>query len=286
MADRTPFVTSVFHPTDFSDASDRAFAHALAVALVRQTKLTILHVGGDGDWSRFPSVRRTLERWGFLAPNSPRSAVFDNLKLRVQKIDLKGSRPAPEAITDFLTSQPHDLIVLSTEGREGLPRWFHRSSAEQIAEHANTMTLFVPEAAPGFISLETGDLAIERILIPVATDPSPAHALEYARRVIDGGGSETTTVRMVHVGDRSTMPPLDTPADASGIWETECLDGDVLDAIGGAMDAFRPDLLIMPTAGQHGFLDALRGSVTQQILRRATCPLLAVPPRPTGAIQG
>ena len=37
------------------------------------------------------------------------------------------------------------------------------------------------------------------------------------------------------------------------------------------------DLIIMSTAGHDGFLDALRGSVTQQVLRAAPCPLLAVP---------
>jgi nucleotide-binding universal stress UspA family protein len=35
----------------------------------------------------------------------------------------------------------------------------------------------------------------------------------------------------------------------------------------------------MPTRGREGILDALRGSVTEQVLRRAECPLLAVPMR-------
>jgi nucleotide-binding universal stress UspA family protein len=33
----------------------------------------------------------------------------------------------------------------------------------------------------------------------------------------------------------------------------------------------------MPTAGRHGFLDALRGSTTEQVLHRAPCALLALP---------
>src|SRR5512145_1885613 len=40
-----PFVRAVLHPTDFSPASEAAFAHALAIALVRETKLWILHAG-------------------------------------------------------------------------------------------------------------------------------------------------------------------------------------------------------------------------------------------------
>jgi nucleotide-binding universal stress UspA family protein len=35
--------------------------------------------------------------------------------------------------------------------------------------------------------------------------------------------------------------------------------------------------MMMATAGHEGILDALRGSVTQQVLRQAPCPLLAVP---------
>ena len=37
------------------------------------------------------------------------------------------------------------------------------------------------------------------------------------------------------------------------------------------------DLIVMSTAGHEGFLDALRGSVTEQVLRHCPCPLLAVP---------
>jgi len=39
-----PYVSSVFHLTDFYEASDKAFDHALAIALYRKAKLTILHV--------------------------------------------------------------------------------------------------------------------------------------------------------------------------------------------------------------------------------------------------
>lgn len=33
----------------------------------------------------------------------------------------------------------------------------------------------------------------------------------------------------------------------------------------------------MVTAGRHGILDALRGTHTEQVLRRVHCPVLAVP---------
>ncbi len=43
-----------------------------------------------------------------------------------------------------------------------------------------------------------------------------------------------------------------------------------------AADEREVDLIVMATAGRDGFLDALRGSVTEQVLRRAPCPVLAV----------
>jgi hypothetical protein len=50
-----PFVKSIFHPSDFSKASELAFARALAIALIRRTELVIMHAGREsiGDWRAF-----------------------------------------------------------------------------------------------------------------------------------------------------------------------------------------------------------------------------------------
>jgi nucleotide-binding universal stress UspA family protein len=37
------------------------------------------------------------------------------------------------------------------------------------------------------------------------------------------------------------------------------------------------DLIVMTTAGRHGFLDALRGSTTERVLGGGALPLLAIP---------
>ena len=37
-------IGSIFHPSDFSAASELAFAHALKIALVARSRLDILHV--------------------------------------------------------------------------------------------------------------------------------------------------------------------------------------------------------------------------------------------------
>lgn len=51
---------SVLHPTDFSAASERAFADALAIAVPSGARLDSLHAGPSlaGGWERFPRSGR------------------------------------------------------------------------------------------------------------------------------------------------------------------------------------------------------------------------------------
>ncbi len=271
-----PLVESVLHPTDLSDASEAAFAHALAIALIRQTRLNILHVGRSQEhlWTGFPPVRKTLERWGLLEKGSPRSAVFDELKVRVGKVALLGDDPL-EGILEFLGKSPADLMVLATRGQEGMPRWLKRSVSEPAARRSKTMTLFVPRDARGFVSPEDGSLLLRRILIPVDQDPPPGAAIDFAMRAARAVGNTAVEITLLHIGE--SMPVVNLPEDPAWTWKKRTTTGKVVDAIIGAADSGQADLIAMVTAGHEGILDALRGSTTEQVLRRASCPVLAVP---------
>ena len=39
-----PIIDSILHPSDFSAASEVAFAHALKAALIAKAQLTVMHV--------------------------------------------------------------------------------------------------------------------------------------------------------------------------------------------------------------------------------------------------
>jgi len=275
-----PLVRSVLHPTDFSPASDRAFAHALAIALLRQTDFTILHVSpekaSDVEWTRFPPVRQTLERWGLLEAGSPQSAVFDELQVRVKKVAVRNRHPVL-ATANFLDHEAADLIVLATEGREGPSRWINRCDAEAMARWSRTMTLFVPAGAKrGLVSLEDGDFSFKNILVPVDMTPDCAAAVEFARRAAEILGDGNVAITLLHVGDsQPTTPALDE--GPGWTWHTELRQGEPVAEILSSADRHVADLIVMATAGQDGVLDALRGSTTEKVLRRVPCPLLAVP---------
>ena len=268
-----PFVRSVFHPTDLSDASDRAFAHALAIALIRQTKLFIFHAGGDprGEWKQFPPVRKTLERWGLLKEGSARSDVMEELSVGVSKIHAVGD-PVQACFEEIKRRAP-ELVVLATEGRDGLARWLRPSVAQRIARRSQAMTLFVPNEGRGFVDLENGRLTLRRILVPVADTPDAHGAIVRATRAAEAFGDGAVPIRLLRVGGDPVLPRIE-PSDA---WTLEPVraEGDVIDEILRASED--ADMLVMPTDGRDGVLDAFRGSHTERILRGAALPVLAVP---------
>jgi nucleotide-binding universal stress UspA family protein len=258
----------------------RAFAHALAIALMRQTEFTILHVGPEGktgiEWTKFPPVRRTLERWGLLEPGSPRSAVFDRFRVRVNKIAMRSRHPAM-AVASFIDRRPHDLIVLGSERLAGSKRAFDGTRAETIANWAKTMTLFVPEKARrGIVTLEDGELRLERILVPFDAAPDCAAAVEFARRAAELLGDGNVGITLLHVGDALPRLPA-LPEGADWRWNVEQRSGEPVAAILSAASQGGADLIVMATAGHDSVLDALRGTTTEQVLRRAPCPVLSVP---------
>jgi nucleotide-binding universal stress UspA family protein len=269
-----PFVKSIFHPSDFSKASELAFAHALAVALIRKTELVILHAGrGDlEDWAQFPPVRRTLERWGVLAPGSPRSALFEKLAIRVTKVSARGN--PVQASLKYIKLQKPDLVVLATRGRSGLPLWLKPSVAQAIALRTSAMTLFVPQGCRGVVSLD-GVVRLRRILLPVDYQPSAEEAVIRAVRAAESFGDNSVEIVMLHVND-GAFPRIHRPRSQACTWTKIRGQGDVSATILQAAQK-GVDLIIMATEGRQGVVDAMRGSVTERVVRDAPCPVLAVP---------
>ena len=251
----------------------------MAVALIRRASLTLLHVSneGGGEWSGFPAVRQTLERWHLLRPGSTQEEVATAVGVKVKKVTVSSRSPV-SAVTNYVHRKPTDLLVVATERRDGLAQYLRGSTAAAIARRSRTMTLFVPaEAERSLVSLEDGRLTLRNILIPIDHTPDPRAAIEFARRVARISLRDTVTITLLHVG--AAMP--DTRCADGPTWRvTHVLrGGDPVEQIVATADALKAELIVMPTAGRRGVFEALRGSTTERVLRQASCPLLAVPAR-------
>ena len=272
-----PLVDSILLPSDFTAGSQTAFHHALKAALVAKSKFTILHVspGAAAAWTDFPGVRETLERWGLIPPGSPKSAV-PQLGIDVRKVVAHDASPT-KSVLRFLEEHPADLIVLNTHAREGRARWLRESVAEPIARRSGQMTLFLPDQVPGFVSAKDGEVTLNTILIPIAATPRPQPAVAAAVRLAVRLQRARGTFVLLHVGDASAMPDVRCPEVPGWAWKKVTRTGDVIEGIVDTAGQETADLIVMSTDGRNGFLDALRGSHSERVLRSAPCPLLTVP---------
>jgi nucleotide-binding universal stress UspA family protein len=270
-------IGSILHPTDFSDLSGAALAHALRVALATRSQLHLLHIAerDAGETPAFPQVRRLLVQWGLAGADDPPWVVSDKLGLVVDSITVRWQDPA-QGILSYLDQKPCDLVVFATHGRDGIERWLRGSVSEMVLRRLAIPALFMTQGARGFVSQINGDIQLRRVLIPVDFSPAPREAVEVVQNFVGLIGDETPTVHLLHVGH--TIPPL--PAELSqgtALPPVILRSGNVVEAIVNAAIEFDIDLIGMPTAGHHGVLDALRGSTTERVIRHAPCPVLAVP---------
>lgn len=271
---------AIIHPTDLSEESMSAFAHALKISLVIKCKLYVVHVAERQDadeWHAFPHVRQTLARWHLLSADAPTAAIFDKFGVEVVKVEIEPQDPI-RGLSRFLEGHPGELMVLATHGRAGVPRWVRPSIAEAMSRRTHMQTLFVPGRNNVLVDQATGELNLNRILIPVDHRPAPVAAIKTIQQFYRALGAEPE-IRILHIGKNvpvvatisspSHRPPLQVPV--------EVRDGDVVEGILQAAAEMRANLIGMATAGHRGLLDALRGSTTERVLRQAPCPVLAIP---------
>jgi nucleotide-binding universal stress UspA family protein len=146
--------------------------------------------------------------------------------------------------------------------------------------------------------------SIQRILCPIDFSDASRHALEHAVAIAKWYDSAITALHVIHplllveppilfaeFPKEATAPELARqsvqqqlkswlePATAAGVQaEMVIEDGDPARSILARARAVHADLVAMGTHGLSGFERFMLGSVTEKILRKATCPVLTVPP--------
>jgi nucleotide-binding universal stress UspA family protein len=267
----------IVHPTDLLPTSHRAFDHALKLGLTEHCKLVLVHARGyDSEdaaaTDAFPRVRETLTRWRLFPEGAPESAVGETLGLYVSKGEITTLVPE-EGLAKLLRDEHADMVVLGTRGLEGLERLSKGSFSEHLARDAKIPALFIPNDAEGFVDGQDGSVHLRNILIPVAHEPDALAAIAAAQRLAELLGQQAR-FHLMYVGP----PGSALPRGMDGREVNKIVrQGPVVDAIVDVADEVGADLIVMATAGHKGFLDALRGSTTEGVLRKGRRALLAVP---------
>ncbi len=268
----------IFHPTDFSAADASAFTHAVKLTCLAQGELTMMHVDPTierKNFEDFPRIRPLLVRWGVLQEGCSKDDVA-KLGVQIKRVRAVAD-DATGAILEQLMAHPTELLVLSTHQREGLARLTHHGVAEPVARGTHARTLFVPAGVAGFVSAETGRTNLTRVLIPIAHTPNPQPAIDLAADLASTLGSEKVLFELVHLGKEDGTPKLTHPKRPGWSWDTLVAKGDPVEWILAVGAEFDVDLIVMTTEGHTSLFDLLRGSTTEQVVRGARCPLLAIP---------
>lgn len=269
----------IFHPTDFSNGGESAFVHALKLAVNANALLEVLHVDRHPEqvtWDDFPQVRETLSQWGLL-PDWALPEDVERLGIGVHKVLLAGNDPVSEILKHLSVHRP-DLIVIASHHRAGIDRWLHQDISKKIARSSHTSCLFVPHGSDGFVARKDGSIEMHKVVVPIASEPDAVAAIAQSWAFASLLDCKSVTATLVHVGDDENILRNLTIPDIDGwTWELVTEDGDPATQILKTADERRADLIALTTQGHHGFLDALRGSTSDKIVEKASCPILAVP---------
>ncbi len=293
-------LTRILCPTDFSEISTTAEACAIALARHYDAALHLLHIDPPTpimapygeipvDIRLFEEQRQQAEEHLAAARERARAAGV------AAEAAVRGGHPAREILTVAAEIQA-DLIVLGSHGRGGVEHLLLGSVAEKVMRKAECPVMVVPPGAAG-----TDDVLFSRILCPVDGSPSSADAVTYAvslARETDGRLILLSVVEPVPTGGEfgaldgadeylklgqahaQTLLQDAVPADVREGCQVE-----TVIAVGKASDRIvataadkNADVIVMGVRGR-GAIDLMAfGSTTNDVIRRATCPVLAVHP--------
>jgi nucleotide-binding universal stress UspA family protein len=275
-----PITPRILVTTDFSDDSLIAFYHALAVAVAKRARLTMLHTGSesrdDVAWEQFPGVRETLGEWGLLEKDAPRTAVSGQLGVDVTKMAMRDSDPR-QGIADYLRRHPVDLLVMATRGRTGMARVFRPSVAETVTYRTRSHALLLPDEASGFVDVDSGVATLQRVLCVLDPYRDPRHAMAYLRSWLPAFGGVLAEVTVVDSGNGDVFDDRQLPRVDGQTWTLRRQLGPVPDVALELVDELDPDLVVITGQGRLGLRSRLAGSHAETLMRGAQRPVLIMP---------
>lgn len=167
--------------TDFSDSSQNALRHAVAIARVHGAKLSVVHVvssmgyrmaGADAEFLAAEHASSDLrELWDKVAGKGESSGIEVSLIVRQGEISAE--------LEDLIQKERVDLVVLGTRGRAGFSKVMLGSVAEHVFRNASCPVLTVgPSSASDWAERELG--AEKAILFATDFGDASRQALPYA----------------------------------------------------------------------------------------------------------
>ena len=292
----------IFVGYDFSPSSDSALDWVAALLALGEGQVTVTYVS----WPPRETWRFGIGGQAALAENVPevQALLKRDLQERCARVFganlpelriVSGWGPVEEKLIELAQAEAADLMVLGTNQRRGLRRFWLGSVSRGVLHQANANIVCVPTSE----AREAGPESIptyRRVLVATDFSKPGNRAVAFAYGAAAAGGE----VCLVHViapagpfrPDSDDSPSTEqkraladrlqplVPHDAerrgihSRIEVVEHPHPEV--AICQAAERFGADLICLGSSGRSGLTKKLLGSVTEGVLRRSPRPVLVI----------
>ena len=294
-------IRQVLVPIDFSELSIEAIQPAKNLARRFNANVHLVHVHWFDYPAGFTGLPGPVTGWSMTVQEQVEAGLAARLKEIARTFELpqehchvRTGAPAFDEICRLAYELPADVIVTSTHGYGGVKHFFLGSTAERLVQHA---------PCPVLVSRKSRR-TIDRILVPVDFSRCSLHGLKYGIQFADQFAAKLFVLHVVYLGEPYTSDGL-AMYDLSALekternyaeqqmlrfvqkanfgrvkFETVVKTGHPTDQINSFAERERIDLIITSTHGRAGFKHSLMGSMAEQVVRRASRPVLVVPSHP------
>lgn len=287
-------------PVDFSAASQHGLAFAGALAGRFHSRLHLLHVVEPPvlpEWGyahipqRDARLRHAAEE---RLPRLPSACGIDSELILSAEVR---SGEAADEICQAAGERHADLVVIASHGLGGIQHAFVGSTAERVVRRAPCPVLTVRDRVLRNKGEGTASFDLKRILVTTDFSEASKQAFPYALALARKFEASLLLLYVVpahlpaelsHIGivleegrllaeARERMPRFrQAELDPHLRVDTLVLNGGPAHEICRAAETQGADLILMATHGHTGLKHFLLGSVTENVVRHAPCPVLVV----------
>lgn len=297
-------IRRILFPTDFSRCAETAQTHAVLWARAHGAELHVIHARvyaeeqGHDPSQFFPADPDELH----VKLEENAQAELEGMRRRISEEGVpvvlaqpRGIASAP-TILEYADEHDIDLIALGTHGRRGLRRLVLGSVATEVVRHATCPVLTVRECEG-----QSASWLPRRILVPIDFSEPSETGVSHARALAD---TAQARIDLLHVIETPRVPDVygmteytitgdfekvvDRAKEGLAAWieqlggperaTAHVEQGHAAHQIVEFAERNHTEAIVIATHGLTGFERLLMGSIAEQVVQRAGCPVLTVKP--------
>ncbi|MBD0306163.1 MAG: universal stress protein [Nitrospiraceae bacterium] len=276
--------------TDFSSCAEHAENYVAFLAKAYSAAVHVVHVLEIYEGMYVTTVQGHREADQRVAEVVRRLQPFAALVTHQEDAGIPDVR-----ICELATETHPDVIVLGTHGRTGLRHILLGSTAERVLTMAPCPVLTIKEPKGVEGQPKRVPITFSHVVVPIDFSGCSMDALEYGIQIAKDFGASLTLLHVLepvssgialtfkHAGERdperlaSQLGLIAGTIRSQGLSVRELIrGGPPADSIVEFVQTAGCDLIAMGTHGRRGISRVVKGSVAEAVLRRASCPIIAV----------